>query len=355
MDKYTRDQISQARKLLGNQYAFIEYLDEIEVSASVKPVARPPTEAPASSPNPTTSYYRPNASNDPIRSSRELLQNPYAYLNDEGTYSAEGVEQRQELQASLQPQRKLYRKLPSATNVEQPSAEQPRRYSEKEIQDLVRELQAKLWRNRKQFWGEDVPNDPVDLLDPYLALHISGYDVEVKETLGQFRQGHKTIEVAGLLDNANKKVELSRQFNAEIMLFTAAHELGHTMLHGNSSIGLHRDRALDGTKISRDNIEWAADKFAVYFLMPEKLLRKQFKQRFLTDLFQISEATAFALSGNSISEIRDKFKTKRELSRFLAGAEQYNGRRFKSLANHFKVSVETMAIRLEELELIAFE
>jgi hypothetical protein len=60
-----------------------------------------------------------------------------------------------------------------------------------------------------------------------------------------------------------------------------------------------------------------------------------------------------ALSGCSLSDLQRKLKARRDLSRLLAGTEHYDGRHFESLAARFRVSQETMAIRLEELALLA--
>jgi hypothetical protein len=42
------------------------------------------------------------------------------------------------------------------------------------------------------------------------------------------------------------------------------------------------------------------------------------------------------------------------LTRILSGAMYYNGMHFSSLAEQFSVSIEAMAIRLEELKLVQF-
>lgn len=353
MDKFTRDQVSRVRKILGNPYALSEYLDEFAPSTLGITADRQPVIASHSS-NSTITFQGRNEKKEHTHSRLGLLQNPYAYLNEEDTYSSCELEQKQELRGDSKSDQKAHKKPSPPTDRKLLRLNNSQKYSDQEIKVQVKKLHSKLWKDKEKIWGSNPPNDPVDLLDPFIALEINGYTVDIKDTLGQFRQGHKTIEVAGLLDNTNKKVELSRQFKSEVFTFTAAHELGHALLHGNSNIGLHRDRPQDGTSLSRDHVEWAADKFATHFLMPEKLLRKHFSQRFLTELFQLSEDTAFALSSCSISEIKNKFRSNREFSRFLASTEQYNGQRFISLASRFKVSIETMAIRLEELKLFKF-
>jgi Zn-dependent peptidase ImmA (M78 family) len=192
----------------------------------------------------------------------------------------------------------------------------------------------------------------MDILDPSLALQSLGYSVKVQESLGQYSTNGELFEVAGILDNSNTQVMISRRFSPVIRNFTTAHELGHAGLHDGS--GLHRDRALDGSPNNhlRDGKEIEADVFAAYFLLPEKRVRSVFQKIFLTQSFILNEDTAFALTSKDLGSLQDRCRTLRDLTRILASAEYYNGVHVISLANHFRVSTEAMAIRLEELVLV---
>ncbi len=194
----------------------------------------------------------------------------------------------------------------------------------------------------------------MDILDPGKALQCSGLAVHRVPTLGQYISRGAAVEVAGQIDQPAKVISISRQFPLETQNFTAAHELGHYLLHTQSV--LHRDRPLSGFRVTepRDSEEWQADKFAIYFLMPTKLVKKTFAEIFLTERFEITEETAFALNEQSSTALRNKCKDLRELSRLLANTKTYNGVHFYSLSERFKVSVEAMAIRLEELKLVDF-
>ena len=172
------------------------------------------------------------------------------------------------------------------------------------------------------------------------------------EDLGHYRTNGGEVEVAGFIDRTSKAVHVSNRFPANVRTFTAAHELAHAVLHQSGS-SIHRDRPLDGAAISRDRVEFEADKFATYFLMPAKLLKSRFVAIFGTDCFALNEETAFALQGQSLFETRQKCRTKRDLARVLANADAFNGRFFVSLADQFHVSAAAMAIRLEELGLVA--
>lgn len=324
MDKVLKSRLSLNRLLLENPYAHVEYLEpEFEHQQLTKSL------------------------NERIHESRKILQDPYAYLDDSGGYSVSvgeiGVRVDTKLAVCCES---------DAVNGKIKEGARSRRRSSKEIETLAKNLQTRLWRERGKLWDGVPPADPIELLDPEIALRLVGYDYSVEDGLGTHivRGGH--IEVAGLIDRANKRVHISRQFPMNVRTFTAAHELGHAVLHTGFG-GLHRDRPLDGASISRDASEWEADKFATFFLLPEKLIKARFASLFGTDFFELNDDTSFALSGSSVAEVRAKCPTRRDLARLLASAERFNGRHFNSLAVQFHVSVESMAIRLEELALLA--
>lgn len=299
-----------------------------------------------------------------ITKSRRLLQNPYAYLDSSGSFSALGEGDRfagslsDQITESRKSLEDPYAYLDESGNFSalsgahgEAASKIRHRYSDIEIETKAKELHRRIWKNKAHIWAGAAPNDPIDMLDPSIALGLIGYDYDLEETLGRYRSNGQLLEVAGVIDGSSRRVRISGQFLPNIRTFTAAHELGHALLH--EARGLHRDRPLDGATLSRDAIEIEADKFATYFLMPEKLVRTRFAQFFATDCFVVNEATVFALSRSSLSDFQEKCKTPRELSRTLANAEHYNGLHFVSLANQFRVSVEAMAIRLEELGLLA--
>lgn len=270
---------------------------------------------------------RVNEMRDLIRESRELLQNQYAYLDGNGGFSA--------VEPSAQTERRK------------------RRNTDHKIEDAAKSIQIQLWKQRKSIWADKTDLQPEDILDPITALRWLDYDCDYDESLGRFKVKAKSIEVAGIMDGANKRVRISREFPVNIRNFTAAHELGHIVLE-HEGIGLHRDKPLDGSNkdVSRPAQETEADKFATYFLMPEKLVRKAFNRLFGTECFALTEATMFALLGRDFMQLEARCKNRRDLARILASAERYNGIRFVSLANQFHVSKEAMAIRLEELDLV---
>lgn len=314
-----RQRISDARRRLNNPYAYVEDLIELDAE-------------------------RPTLS--PVSAARKLLENPYAYLTGAGTYELPEPQATDDKTKHVQSHR--YRLASSV-----PASKQQRRAprSKESLEADVRNVHERVWSNRVSLWSEAAPSDPVELLDPEVALQLLGYNFQYVEGLGQMRGEGGPIEVAGLIDTVSKNVRVGRQFPAPVRRFTAAHELGHAVLHPHLGV-LHQDKVLDGAGVSNDPLEIEANRFATLFLMPAKLVRARFARVFLADQFTLTEETAFALSGYSSSVLAKSAKTLRALARRLAAAERYNGRQIVSLHTQFGVSREAMAIRIEELALV---
>ncbi len=331
MYKSLKSKISECRRLLENPYAYVERLEAPEDETDKSRTARP---APAN--------------RLLITASRELLQNPYAYLDDAGGYGAVVYQDLRNTVPNHAATTTHDLRPSSAIVISTPS----RRYADHEIEAVVKDLHIRLWKDRNLLWDGAAPTDPIDILDPEVALRLYGYAFELEEGLGSYHGPSGHSEVAGLIDRTYKTVHVSQQFSPNVRLFTAAHELGHAALHPSSG-GIHRDRPIDGAALSRDPDEFQADKFATYFLMPANLVKTRFAGIFGTDCFSFTEETSFGLSGMSFVEIKAKCRTARDVSRLLASAERFQGCSFLSLAAQFRVSTEAMAIRLEELRLLA--
>ena len=121
---------------------------------------------------------------------------------------------------------------------------------------------------------------PIPVFD---IIEYLGYDVdfrkdgiyEDKNLLGGTLIDQKTIEI-----NENLSDHEGR------MNFTAAHEVGHIILHvpfynekhgkdvSKHKIISRKDGGFEGTK--KEPEEWQADKFAAFLLMPSELIKKAF-------------------------------------------------------------------------------
>lgn len=284
---------------------------------------------------------------DVLKERRKVLQNPYAFADE-----------LDELQCLSRDRLRLenpYAHIEQITKEARPIARfdgiaqekrakkwQQERRTEADLEDVVRDIHLRLWASRKRLFGtEDI--DPILVLDPLVALEEEGYQVIEADTLGQYATVDGTVEVAGSIDKPRKIVQFSRQFSLTEQRFTLAHELAHAVLH--ESISMHRDRPLDGATVPVDPHEREANRLATLFLMPGKLVRRAFEDRFGTSPVRFDENATFAGKAPRGVTVR------RSAARRLATMTSHEGLRFPSLAEHFYVSKETMAIRLEELGL----
>ena len=227
--------------------------------------------------------------------------------------------------------------------------------TDSQIENAVRELHARIWRARGAVWAADAMPAPVDMLDPAVAARLLGIEFEVHDELGsRFSDRAARFEIAGLLDRQAKKIAVSRRFSPETQRFTAAHELGHWLLHPGNV--MHRDRPVGGLEFGpalRAGAEREADRFAALFLMPARLVKERFEQSFgITAPLAIDDAAAYWLCGSNPGFLlgADLNSLEREVA--VAAARSFNNRNFDSLAKYFGVSIASMAIRLRELKLV---
>lgn len=226
--------------------------------------------------------------------------------------------------------------------------------SNSDIENIVRQLQNTMWLQRECIWKNKTIKNPLGILEVDKVLEkVMGYTFQKSNSLGIHEQDRDIFEIAGIINKNEKLVQVSKRFPEETQNFTAAHELGHAILHRRAV--LHRDRPLDGsTIVPRSLEEMQADKFAAFFLMPAKLVEDIFFEIFETPKFTINESSVLAIKGASIATLRRKCQNKRGLARLLSNTEYYDAKAFACLSKTFKVSTETMAIRLEELDLLEF-
>lgn len=223
-----------------------------------------------------------------------------------------------------------------------------------DIENKARHLQRDIWRERNRLWPHGTPK-PIDMLDPEIAARILGINFECREELGRFGARGARFEIAGLLNREAGKIAVSKKFTPGEIRFTGAHEIGHWLLHPGAV--MHRDRPIKGLAANetsgRPPQEKEADYFAACFLIPGRLLRKALEDTFLIKApFVFDDASAFHLCPDDPDSLLrpEEGSLARPLS--LASAEFWCGRHFNSLAKQFRVSVSTMAIRLNEVSLI---
>jgi Zn-dependent peptidase ImmA (M78 family)/formiminotetrahydrofolate cyclodeaminase len=224
-----------------------------------------------------------------------------------------------------------------------------------QIENSAIALQNLIWKNRTKIWEEDITGNPTQVLKPSIIFRKAlGYHFDDLTELDFVNDENGISETAGIIDQENKIVHISSHLPQVVQNFTAAHELGHAILHKQAV--MHRDIPLDGSisDQKRNKEEMQADKFASYFLMPAKQVKQLFEKIFLTEKFFISQDSTYSLTKGNISNLRRECKNLRGLSRKLASTGSYGNEFFLSMANTFNVSDEAMAIRLEELGLLEY-
>ena len=219
------------------------------------------------------------------------------------------------------------------------------------IESEVRRLQFEIWTHRDVRYQFGVPGIPT-LFDPRNVADHCGLYFDARDRLETDYGGGG--EAAGIWQRERSTILVSTRFPYETQRFTAGHEIGHFILHphvGNRT--LHRELAVDAPRGPRAPLEQEADYFSACLLMPRKAVIAEFDVRFMSKHpLALTETVAYHLK----IEIGPLFAQPRGSLLFagaVARAQQFDRRRFMSLATHFGVSVPAMAIRLQELGLVA--
>lgn len=223
------------------------------------------------------------------------------------------------------------------------------------IQEEARRLLIEIWNNKELLWP-DQQLRPIQMLCPKVASHILGLEYQEHTDLdnGIFPyKGKNRFKAAGLIDRQSKKIAVSMDFPIKTVRFTAAHEIGHWILHPNKV--MHRDRPIDGsnsTNARRPQAEREADYFAACFLMPANLLESIFEELFLTNLFIFNDTSAFHLNPNCSDSLLRAEENSLDREFALARCRSFNNNYFDSLSDQFRVTESAMAIRIKELKLV---
>lgn len=208
-----------------------------------------------------------------------------------------------------------------------------------------------VWNRKSELFKGSVPDDPLDLIDPAIALRSRGFDVLTDPTLGDVWDAGAHARVAGIVDQDNRVVRVAVGLEELERRFTTAHELGHVVLHPDMT-GLHRDRAVSGPSHRKDWREREADAFASCFIMPAKLVLRRFRDLFGMSVFRLNEDTVFGLQLGTIDQAQRRMRKQRDVALAVATASSFMGVSFEPLSRFFRVSPTTMAIRLEEVGIV---
>ncbi len=219
---------------------------------------------------------------------------------------------------------------------------------QKEIETIVNRRQWKLLENA------NFPKNSYkrfDALNIERAITSEGYSIQEVENIPTTSYG---AEAVGYLDKVTKTVYIKLDISQERKNFTLAHELGHILMHKDMQV-MHRQVARKKGH-PRPKLEQEADYFASCWLMPKLLVIKHFQMRFLLSPLIFTDNVAHLLKGNGEEqqELLEATQSSGLREIVLAKSTNYNSQSFPSMASFFKISPDSMAIRLQELGLVIY-
>ena len=193
-------------------------------------------------------------------------------------------------------------------------------------------------------------------LHPKYAFRMMGFIYEERPNLDMELRvvgestGIRRSVIAGRLDRRSKVVATSESLPPEERLFTAAHELGHLVLHEHAIE--HRDRPID-LLTQRPEHEKEADAFAAAYLMPSKWIARDLESRFGSVPIRVDENLAWWLDKNDYERLlRPSEDADIERAKAVSVCTNVGEGHFVSIKDEYGVTVTAMALRLIELDVI---
>lgn len=219
------------------------------------------------------------------------------------------------------------------------------------IEKEARRLQFEIYGRREIRYPMGVPNIPA-LFDPRNVADHCGLFYETRDRLHTDFAGGG--EAAGLWQRDRSTILVSSRYSYETQRFTAAHEIGHYILHPHvGDRTLHRELPAGVHATYRPPLEQDADHFAACLLMPRRAVIAEFDARFGSKHpLALTETVAYHLKADE-RLLFSQPPGSLMFAEAVAKAQQFDRRRFQSLAGYFGVSPRAMAIRLGELDLVA--
>ena len=193
--------------------------------------------------------------------------------------------------------------------------------------------------------GPPIPMD--EIVDSHLNIRLDYKDLNVGKTR-KIVLGSLNIETNSLVVDDSLDPELFPHKEGRYR-FTLAHEAGHWVLHRPQLIVEREQPSLFGTVViepivcrttsKKKPIEWQADNFAAYLLMPKEMVFQVWRDRFGDLKPYVAEGEIANLS-----------------ARFCLGENETPTVSIaKEIAEIFKVSGQSMQIRLAELGLVCMK
>ena len=171
-----------------------------------------------------------------IRESRKLLQNPYAYLDGDGDFTAIPNNWSGSVHSNLRDLQNPYAFVHNEDDYSKPvspdtvnrrqyvidpspllgKTKKGGRLSDREIELIARNLQNEMWRHQLDLFPDRQILNPVDIIDPIVALASIGYRTGWSDSLGEYSIEGESVEVAGTIDRSAQVVRISRRFSPEM-------------------------------------------------------------------------------------------------------------------------------------------
>ncbi len=226
------------------------------------------------------------------------------------------------------------------------------------IRDDVAHIFAMLRSAKQKTAGHPVSDSELVPIDLQLLIRLLGWRYEELEELGAVRIENPWAERNALVDGMSnpltRTISVAKRQERTQLRFTVAHEVGHAIY--DSDIVRLRERAGRGPQDK--SRERNADRFATELLMPAQPVSEAMSKRFggaIDGTIPRDDLAHFISSGVHRTippTVLARMPQVRRAALF-ATADNFSGPHFKPLVERFDVSVETMAIRLLELELVA--
>jgi len=194
---------------------------------------------------------------------------------------------------------------------------------------------------------------PIDVR--IVAEQLLGLKYDEREELREDSTDPGRRVVVGKLDRETKTITVSGRQSKAARRYAGAHEIGHYEMHPQL-VNLH-EKPIEGGQQRAVSlpIEREAQEFAAEFLMPDKLVRELFYERFGRAMgpADIDENVAHYLSvGRHLVPSQVRAMEPVDRAKLFANATTFWGVHFPSMTEGFGVSCEAMAYRLFELGLV---
>jgi hypothetical protein len=204
-----------------------------------------------------------------------------------------------------------------------------------------------------KIWSTSDAGDPHEVLGSALDLVANNLNLKVERVPAILGEN----QIAGILDRAEKRIQVATKFRSTSQRFTLAHEIGHFILHPGRIY--FRDRELSAPGNHREYFEIEADAFAAEFLMPRRFIDRVFREMFgaridgtipnpdLVAAVGVARGTGPRWTAREFASLSPLVRASA-----IASAHTYKGRFFASLTDQFIVSQKAMGIQLLQMGLV---